>query len=174
MKKIIIPALITTALAATGAVAYYQTTPEVEPIAVQSVNNADSIKRAVFEVKSDYIEPVAEPIAEPAETVVVETLPEPIEEPIVIETKTTQEYAAQYLDLSGVSQQCFDMIVDKYPERFTESVREQNIRSLTIFASTCSTGIMSNNNILDIGTNDKGELYYKHGAWFDSALARKQ
>jgi hypothetical protein len=92
---------------------------------------------------------------------------EPAPEPVPV--KTSMEIANEYPQLVGseASISCLNTIFSKYPERFTEDVREQNVRALRAFATPCTTGVTTEHgNYLDMSSGQVG-----HGIWFDSALA---
>lgn len=112
------------------------------------------------------------PLAVPEKIAEQETIQAPIvqsspvtEKPIV-QVKSTQEYGNMYLDLasSPLLQECFDRIIASWPSRFTEDVREKNIKALSVFGSTCSTGILESNG--GVITS-----YGRNGEFFDSQLA---
>lgn len=89
-----------------------------------------------------------------------------VEEPKIV-VLSTQEYGIKYLDLSTpLLQQCFDAIIERWPERFTEDVREDNVKALRAWASTCTTGILAGRQ----GASNI-ERYGINGEFFDSQLA---
>lgn len=93
---------------------------------------------------------------------------EPVIEPVPI--LSTQAYGEQYLDLSGTGQKCFDLIVARWPDRFTEDVRENNVKALAIWSGVCSTGIE-----MPPGSGGGTGIIYRdgiNGEWFDSVLAK--
>lgn len=117
--------------------------------------------------------PVVTPVEVPVESAPV-VAPAPIAQaPVVL---STQEYANMYLDLvtnySGFTpQQCLDAIISRWPDRFTEANRENNIKALRVWdtSGVCATGILDwprNTNltkpILRWGQN---------GEFFDSPIA---
>lgn len=82
--------------------------------------------------------------------------------------KTNEEIAAQYPNLTSTDQQklCFSKLLAMFPDRFTESVREKNIKALTAFGSSCSTGVLNQTAVINsFGAN---------GAFFDSDMAKAQ
>lgn len=81
---------------------------------------------------------------------------------------STQEYGNKYLDLSTPAlQACFELIVNKWPERFNEDVRENNIKALKVWANVCSTGI-------ERPVVGPIYRYGQNGEFFDSDLAKTQ
>lgn len=64
-----------------------------------------------------------------------------VEPPVQPQVLSTQEYAKMYLDMSDPrSAVCLSRFAAMFPERFTESVREENVKSLGMYATPCSTG----------------------------------
>ncbi len=64
---------------------------------------------------------------------------QPKEKPKVL---STQEYGEKYLNLSHPDlQKCFDTIVEAFPHRFTEDVRENNVKALRAWSSVCATEV---------------------------------
>jgi len=115
---------------------------------------------------------VVAPVVEPSGTTVQVVITAPVA-PVVL---STQAYANMYIDLvtnySGFTpQQCLDAIISRWPERFTEANRENNIKALRVWdtSGVCATGILDwprNTNltkpILRWGQN---------GEFFDSPIA---
>lgn len=132
---------------------------------------------------------VAEPVI--AEPVITE--PEPVKDAIPTTTPGIQnaltneravlsirEYAEMYLNLGSISdnggvisnytgQRCFDELVAAHPDRFTEDVRERNIKGLSVYASPCATGYG-----LDNPGRNMWESQYPNGSFFDSDLAKSK
>ena len=90
---------------------------------------------------------------------------------------STQQYADMYLDLTTnysrfTPQECLDAIINKWPERFTESVRKNNIKALRLWehGGICATGILDwprNPNLT------KPILGWGYGGeYFDTAVAK--
>lgn len=101
--------------------------------------------------------------------VVTETVPN--ETPILPneQPQTLLSYAKTQLDLSTPElENCFNMIVQEYPERFNGSEAHRNVRALRGYGNVCTSGIMSKNRgniyLWDIGKGYKG-------AYFDSDIA---
>lgn len=116
---------------------------EVEPVEVKEITNTE----------------------QPATPVSSTELPP---QPASKEVLTTQQYGEMYLDLSKTEYQtCFDLIVNKWPERFNEDVRENNVKALKVWADMCSTGIER---------PVVGYIYQygQNGEFFDSDLAKTQ
>lgn len=82
--------------------------------------------------------PVQEPVtAEP----VAPTAPVEAPAPAPVAVLSTQEYALKYLDMNQpAAQECFDALVNHWPERFTPEVRENNVKALRTFGNPCGTG----------------------------------
>jgi len=104
----------------------------------------------------------------------------PATEPAAPQVLTTQEYGEKYLDLStNELQNCFNNIVNEWPERFASDLRETNVKALRAFASTCSTGALNTTvekNIAMHRNNLYDTIIYRFGsdgAFFDSDLAQK-
>lgn len=158
-KLIVASVLLVIILAASSAVAY----SVMNKPKVASVNNTSS------EVKSEIKKPVEKKVAEAAPDVPVAQTIAPAETPAPTPqptSKSTQEYGKMYLDLSTPQQQgCFDAIVNKWPSRFTEEVRESNVKAIRIYASPCSSGIVHSPYRSVI------ESYGQNGEFFDSQAA---
>lgn len=114
---------------------------------------------------------IVEPVEEPE--VVEERVFVPTVEvqPVPIPVLSTQEYAEKYLDLSGNNQSCLDNIVNEWPERFTEDVRENNIKALTVFYAVCSTGFVDDRELIH-PHYEVINTYGENGAFFDSEFAK--
>ena len=137
VRKII---TITSAVAVLGAGAF-MLVPKNEP--------EYTYKAAEEQVAAKQTEPIkitkkpAREVASP-KTEVVDIPPAPTTQPKEAQRKvlSTQEYGEKYLNLSlDIWQECFDKTVAAFPERFTEDVREQNVKALRYWATTCSSGI---------------------------------
>jgi hypothetical protein len=103
-----------------------------------------------------------------------QTAPEAvIQAPVQPQVLSTQAYAEMYLDLSGRNQHCLDYMVNKWPHRFTEDVRENNIKALTVWAGVCTTGI---DNIRHESGRGYGGIYTygQDGEFFDSDFAKSK
>ena len=109
--------------------------------------------------------PSIDPILDVPEVAVSESVP-------IVETETTpsqptvksvDELAYQYLNMSVPrAKECLDKTVSMFPERFTEDVREKNIRAMRVFRHICVTGVLY---------TDKTPLG-QQGEFFDSDLAK--
>lgn len=133
--------------------------------------NVEEVKKEVHTVKESKINT-------PEESVEVVEQEQPVVENTIIETpkketppspinqRTIQDIAMQYPSLTGTDhlQSCFDAVVAKYPDRFSAGVREDNIKSLTLFTTSCATGIFTDRPVI--------ESYGANGAFFDSGIAK--
>lgn len=170
-KQIFSSLAIITGLAVTGGFSVWYNTDKVDEES-KTVSKSENVTRKSEALNvPESVDMASEevdlaPAASPEPVVEVKTAeatqashvePEPVVEPV----KSLQDVAEMYLDLSGQHQSCFDMIVAKYPERFTPDVMEQNIKALTVFAGICGTGILPG------APHD----YLRNGAFFDSELA---
>lgn len=101
--------------------------------------------------------------------VVTETVPNEKSTLSIEQPQPLLSYAKTQLDLSTPElENCFNMIVQEYPERFNGSDAHRNVRALKGYANVCTSGIQMKNQgniyIWDIGKGYKG-------AYFDSAIA---
>lgn len=148
----------------------------VTSVAVSNTKNIEPIKTSSVTFDG-YVEPIiaVEDIPAPkVEQAPVQIATRVIEQPrpsapVVVapaNVRSPREIAAQYPSLvnNEYNSYCFDRIVEKFPERFTEDVREQNVKALTVFASACTTGINKFKGVL--------EQYGENGAFFDSDMAK--
>ena len=125
----------------------------------------------IVELKDEEVG-TAEPAQETAQapTVQQETVPTPevpVETTPPVQVLSSVEYAQKYLNVSDQIQlECFNRLVAKWPERFTDSVREANVKALRVFTAPCATGITSSAQ----GTSVI-EQYGRNGEFFDSAAA---
>ena len=139
----------------------YATVQEVP----KAIVTAPAAKEAVEELAP--IETTIEPtITEEVAVAPVSVVETPV--PVAPAIRSTLEIAADYPTMTGSEQllACFNKLVALFPDRFTESVREQNIKGLTAFATSCSTGVNNANPIIN--------AYGPNGAYFDSELAKSK
>ena len=160
-----------------GASVIYQSQQPTKEVK-QSVNSVSLEDEVAPTPKDEPTKKVAkeqvkqEPAPAPVATTETQTQPQTEPTPIVL---STQAYAEKYLNLSGRGQMCFDAIVDRWPERFTPDVRENNVKALKLYYSPCSTGI------IEAQAGDYKGVIFKYGskggrdgAFFDSAHAKSQ
>lgn len=140
--------------------------------AAQSVKSADVSAPATNTASTPEVSETPTPVT-------VETqqpVQAPVEKPVIL---STQEYAQKYLDMSVPNaQMCLDRIVQVWPSRFTEDVREYNIKALRAWANICSTGVLNftvdgyfREGIITLRGSLIGS-YGDNGEWFDTQLAR--
>lgn len=157
-KNIIITVTILAAVAGSSAAALYKAPEEAKVVNTQA-------RTATVQQSQPESKPVtaAEAVEDSAVNAPVEAAPTPTE---TLSVLSTQEYAEKYLNLLGNNQMCFDSIVAAFPDRFTESEREKNVKALTIFSSPCSSGITE--------ANKRGVIYSfgMNGEFFDSEAAK--
>lgn len=115
---------------------YAQPTQEINPIEKKA-----QVSTIVEPIKREVITITSEPVQEPVVEVSAPVAEQPVE---VVIVKSSQEYAEQYLDLSGDNQACFDIIItEDIPQMFTESIREHNIKKIVnVFNVICSSNIV--------------------------------
>lgn len=98
---------------------------------------------------------------------------QPVQEtvqPTVPVIKTTKEYAEQYLDMTVPrAYECLSAFEARWPYRFTEDVRENNIKALRHFANICTTGILD-----EPFKRPLIVTYGENGEWFDTEWAIAQ
>ena len=140
----------------------------------ESQASVDSLKRVTEHVSSEAATQQPDTVEDVSEDIVVDTniekiapspTPPATEEPVIL---SAQEYAEQYLDLSGVGQSCFNKIMERYPDRFSGPETENNIKALRAFASPCAGGILNDTDVLRNWDASNGA----NGAFFDSDLAK--
>ena len=144
-----------------------ETTPKNIEVSVEKKINTEEPKiEKVEKVEEDTL-PVPVEVSQPDEPT-----EKPVEKPVEV-VKSSQYYAEKYLDLSDRNQMCFDEILKTFPARFTEDVREQNIKAIRAFTVPCATGITYNpstGKTKHVGTI---YLYGYNGEFFDTELAKK-
>lgn len=113
---------------------------------------SDSLNKSIEVVKKAEEAPKTVPTEKPLEATeapkVDEVVNQPtlavarvVEPPVQPQVLSTQGYAKMYLDMSDPrSAVCLSRFEAMFPERFTESVREENVKSLGMYATPCSTG----------------------------------
>lgn len=162
--KVVTGVLVGGLIYAAGVVAY--ASAQTEPVSHGS-NTMSVVKPEPVAKKQKVAED--KPVSEPEPVTVQETIPEKVviapvvTEPVIL---SAQQYGEQYLELSKQPlQECFNIILSKYPDRFTPEVREANVKALRAWSSVCSTGVLTPNPIID--------QFGPNGAFFDSDLAKK-
>ena len=171
MKRLVILSAVAVLSLATVGYAVLNSSDEEPQKAPQKAQTAMTFDSEVKESPKAVEEKAIEEKVEEVENVgvVTETVPNetsilPNEQP-----QTLLSYAKTQLDLSTPElENCFNMIVQEYPERFNGSEAHRNVRALRGYANVCTSGIMSKNQgniyIWDIGKGYKG-------AYFDSDIA---
>lgn len=136
---------------------HYQTIKRQTITISKPIENSESLPK---QIQKEIEAPSGSPVAPT-------TLTEETVQPDIL---SIQELGEKYLDLSTTEyQECFDMLINAYPDRFVESVREDNIKALRVWGSTCSTGIWRGcvPNYLNCAIGRYGD----NGAFFDSDMA---
>lgn len=118
--------------------------PESSPIEIELPTDTQPAQTAQSTVTTDSVQPTTQ-------------------------VRSVSEIAQDYPTLSGTPDNlaCFNRIVVEYPERFTEDVREYNIKSLTAFGNACSTNIMRLRTPYVYLDSNSGR-----GGFFDGELAK--
>lgn len=164
-KKFIISTVVSVALLTSAGFAAATMVPNTTPT-VKTTQAKVIDAPAKTEIPTKVVESTPEVIA-PAP----EPAPTPPPAPVVL---STQQYAEQYLNLADVipglsGQMCLDALVATYPERFTEDVRERNVKALSIYASPCGTGYGST-----VTIKKAWDYKYPNGSFFDSEIAKSK
>lgn len=162
-KIILVPLII--AVIGSGAVLISNVNQE-EPVQIEQ--SAVTFEREA--VQSG--DPVEVEEAKPTEAYVPSVAPAIDAKAVAEEPLSLLDYAKTQLNLSSPElENCFNMIVQEYPERFVGAEAHNNVKALKAYASVCSSGIMSKSGgHIYLWDRRKGHK----GAFFDSDLAKSQ
>jgi hypothetical protein len=135
-------------------------------------NNAEVTKQE--ETKPVELEMAAMEVPSDSELFVDDT-PELAQAQAPSSVRSIEEIAKDYPHMfqTQYDQECLNAIVAMYPERFTEDVREKNMKALTAFASYCSTGVPFESKRFN-NTRNYLDAYGGKGSFFDSELAKSR
>lgn len=146
----------------------------------------DSLPVANIATETEEVMP--KPTEEPAQLneEVTNPAPLPASQPVALPDQSSpkaalsiQEYANRHLSLGQMmpdmvipvtGQDCLNALVAAFPERFTEDVRERNIKALSVYGNPCATGYGSNNPTAKLLWDTK----YPGGSFFDSPIAQSR
>lgn len=166
-------AVATIATVGASAVQLYPRQDDITPIVAQVTETSEETMPKPIE-QTEPIEEVTNPAPLPASQPV--SLPD---QASPTATLSIQEYASRHLSLGPImadmvipvtGQDCLNALVAAFPERFTEDVRERNIKALSVYGNPCATGYGSNNPTAKLLWDAK----YPNGSFFDSAIAKSR
>ena len=147
---------------------------------------SDDIPVANISAETETEEAMPKPTEEPDPIEVTNPEPLPASQPVVLPDTASptavlsvQEYANRHLNLGQImpdmvipvtGQDCLDALVAAFPERFTEDVRERNIKALSVYENPCATGYGSNSPTTKLLWDTK----YPGGSFFDTPIAQSR
>lgn len=177
--KVISAVVATTLLASVGVVSYALTSTETAQKEQEIVASKPDTKKNETKIVEAPVETeVAEVKRDEAvvKATPVNIAPEPKQPEVKVQS--TKQLFEKHFDLNKqFEMDCYEAITTQYANRFTENVRERNIKALTAFSSLCATGIKvedkrintsGGTNFLDMFRNADGST----SSFFDSDAAK--